>query len=197
MPTKMTTKEIKDIAQERVIARDGAFHMERQLAALAPNTPEYDKQLQELDAQRAKLKAYDEALEGTAEQVRAELAGIIDQVFTAREALAWLAGWHGDRLTDSVFTYCYLNPGDTIRAHQVRDALLRELEPAPAREPTQQELDFEERHRNERAGKGFYTNEELERVTHDPYSFHGGAGATKPVRVPIDPDAWGSTGRRR
>jgi hypothetical protein len=187
----MGTK-VDDLATRRHALRVRIHNDERKLAIAYPQDAE--KLRDDLERERAMLAELDEQLEDAKEQVREQMRAAVDAFFGARDSLLKLNGYFNDPgFTDTIFVRPYLSRGTATMGiaglnsallepqdtYQVRQALLRvtEMEPVPDPVVSESQQVHEERVRNDRAGLGFFTDDELQRKAEDPIAFAHGRGA--------------------
>ncbi len=186
----MATK-VDDLATRRHALRVRIHSDERALAIAYPKDAE--KLREDLERERAMLTELDEQLDTGKEEVRQQMRDALEAYFSGRDALLKLNGYfHDPGFRDTIFVRPYLSrptasagiagvnpallePQDT---YQVKQALLRVLEMDPVPDPVVSENQqvHDERVRNARAGRGFWTDEELQRKAEDPVAFAHGRG---------------------
>jgi hypothetical protein len=109
-----------------------------------------------------------------------EMLSSLETYFAARAHLVRLLGYMGDPgFADPIFANVALGAEGAQDALGVKAVLMQGAEIGPAPEPRLSEIqrDHEERIKNERAGKGHYTDKDLVRLAEDPVGFTHGAGA--------------------
>ncbi len=182
-----------DLAQRRHVLRLRIHGDERKLAVAYPE--DATKLRADLERERAMLAEMDEQLAQADEAVCKEYRDTVEQLFALRDTLLKLRGHFRDEgFRDTIFTRPYLSAGANTSSGiggvnpallepqdttQVKAALLRvaEMEPAPLPEISASQQLHDERLRNERAGLGHWTDEELQRKAEDPLAFEHGRGA--------------------
>ena len=194
------TTDIHDLAKRAHVLRARIFGDERKLATAYPD--QVEKLEGDLERERAQLADLEEHIEAAREELRTEVADSVDRYFAARDLLLKLHGQFRDPgFQDMIFTRSYasrptgspfggidLSVLDGEDAVRVKRALLRvtEIEPLAVLEVSDSQRLHEERVRNERAGRGHYTDEELQRLAENPDEFRYGQGfrRMKPMRAP-------------
>jgi len=196
-----TRKGMLDLAARAQALRTRIHRNERALAVAYPD--QVAGLESDLANERALLDGLTQQVEDAKEQARDELSGAVDTFLRAREALLKLNGWFRDPgFKHPMFTRCYLSMSeqspysvsgtprqnlDPVEAYEVEQMLrevgLIELPPEPRdslNSLTQRR--HEEKVRNERAGRGYFTDDDLMRRAENPEAFWAGQGA-RPVRA--------------
>lgn len=200
------TIDTHDLATRRQALRLRIHNDERALAVAYPDNA--DRLAQNLERERAQLAELDKNLGDAFEEVRGQLVDAVEAYFDARGTLLKLNGYFQDPgFKDSIFTRPYLSRapsmgtgderdtpvGDPLPPEEVRNVLLRvaDTRPAPDLTVPEHQRVQDERLRNERAGTGAFTDDELAQKEQDPVRFAHGAGAKlmQRPRMPVKRDA--------
>jgi hypothetical protein len=165
----------------------------------------YPEQVADLEAdlerERAQLAELDDEIHAAMDDAKRTIVESVETFLTARDVLMKLNGYFNDPgFKHPTFARTALTmapsagPGGTreLRADyqptfDVRAALLAvaEMEPAPEPQLPPQQRVHEERLRNERAGRGYWTDDELaDQANRGEAAFHG-AGWSRMRRAPI------------
>ena len=146
--------------------------------ALAIAYPDKAEELQsDLDRERAQLAELEPKIEEAKVEATKAMLDAVDAYFAARHALTRLNGYYNDPgFKHLVFARCALTkpmsmgPGgtrelrcDPQQAFEVRDALVQAVEMLPAPEPVVPEHQriHDERLKNQRADRGYFTDAQL------------------------------------
>jgi len=182
---------VHDLATRRHALRVRIHGDERKLAIAYPKDAE--KLREDLERERAMLAEMDEQLAQADEAVCTEYREVVERLFSLRDSLLKLRGhFHDPGFRDTIFVRPYnsrdgaktglgidpsrLEPQETV---QVKNALLRvaDMERIPDPVVPDHQLLHEERVRNERAGRGHWTDAELNKMAESPLAFEHGRGA--------------------
>ena len=165
--------------------------------ALAIAYPDKAEELQsDLDRERAQLAELEPKIaEAKVEATRAMLDAV-DAYFAARHALTRLNGYYNDPgFKHLAFARCALTkapsmgPGGTRELHcepqqafEVREALVQAVEmlPAPAPQVPEHQRIHDERVKNERAGRGHFSDAQLADIEQRGEAAWHGAGWSRP-----------------
>jgi hypothetical protein len=187
--------------------------IEKDEHALATAYPDQVERLEtDLERERAMFADLDAESEAAVESATDEAEEALERFFSLFSLVSRLHGHGRDAgIKDAFFTRCYTSIGVTqsgrgkafeaVEPHEVRQVLLNALKSieAPSR-PTREspprtleelgQRNHEEKLRNQRAGKGYFTDDDLRRKADNPEEFWGGAGAKR-----IEPQAVQTTGQ--
>jgi hypothetical protein len=160
---------------------------ERRLAIAYPD--EVEKLEQDLERNRDMLASLSLEVESALEETEQEARLALDDFLHYRSLNLKLKGHFRDPgIKDAVFTRCYLSIGTTtsgkskvheaVEVREVKAALLKALkvDPPEKAEPSGTQQRHEEKLKNQRAGKGYLTDDEITRKAQDPDGFRSGQG---------------------
>jgi len=171
MPT-----ETDDILTRYRVLSTRIYRDERALATAYPQ--DVERLTKDIERQRALLADLEQEVEEAKEEVRGQLRSAVDAYVEARRRLLSLNGHFQDPgFDDPIFTSVWHGSGPQPVA-AVQSLLLEAAEMKPARRPEipMVQRQHEERVRNERAGRGHYTDADLARRAANPDLFDHGAG---------------------
>jgi hypothetical protein len=168
-----------DLANRAHALRTRIWHTERKLAIAYPDQREALEQ--DIERSRAMLADIEEDVEKAKEQVRTEVISAVDAYFSSRSRLLRLLGYMNDPgFADSIFAHVAMGAEATQDALSVKAALMSavEVEEAPAPQISDVDRDHEEKVRNMRAGKGYRSDGDLQRIAEEgEFAVMHGAGA--------------------
>jgi len=165
--------------------------------ALAVAYPDKAEELQsDLDRERAQLAELEPKIEEAKVEATTAMLDAVDAYFAARTALTRLNGYYNDPgFKHLTFSRCALTkapsmgPGGTRellcepqQAYEVREALVQAVEmlPAPAPRVPETQRFFDERVKNEKAGRGHFSDAQLADIEQRGEAALHGAGWSRP-----------------
>lgn len=181
---KSTTPSVRDLGNRRRSLAARIHADERALAIAYPN--EIEERERNLATWRVQLAELEPQIEEAKETVANDLRDALDRYFEARSLLYLLNGHASDPgFDDGIFASVHLG-GSIQSVEGVKAALLRatEIEPFEYPDVPEHQRMHEERVRNERAGRGHYTDRDVVLMAQNPAAFHGGQGARRVQTAP-------------